>query len=263
MKLNGRSFYSNRGFTTLELLVSSTLGILVTLIIASTIHLSTKLLKKVQGRYQADLAALSIKTHLEKIVADIDSHTLPIWPVIDEAGGITYLSLQSELEYVIEATSGNQHLACPRENLPLSDREVDILGIGVNGYRIFSGLASAPLSTTGCREFKLNPIEHPVIAGLKQTAELQVLIPVSATYKTMLGSNNQLRFQSFRGGRRVENQPLNIQLRSFKPELTLKFNERIARIDAELIFTDAQTRTVSVTNSLGRKPIYNLVLGRP
>ena len=287
------------GFSQLELLCCLVISLPLLGVISSVLHSSTKELAVVKEKRFHSLSVLRSQIIINKIINDLDQHTLRILPVIHKNGllkyvngrrvrlgnsssvvrplqnsdAITYASIDlNAMQEVITWQNTNNSLkifSCSRFNGALvRDKHRSVLGLGVSGFTELvvnwkkSGTSNANPNRT-CFELTLIPQDSMISSnGHNSKEKLYYLVPVNELYTYYVDRQRQLRFLSHSGSRNIENQPI---ARKFN-RLNFQFrayNADIYCLQASLLKANETSTSISKCNHLGRAENLDFLLNRP
>ena len=283
-----------RGFSTLELFVSLAISLPVLLMTAQLLHRSTMMNIKLKTEAAINSRALRLRSIMEDVMSDLDSHRLPVPVRVHSGAQINYADGQpnpimqhAELAPVADSdavtalrvdfqnilrvrsatyqTSGTRFEACHQPGVSLDqDLIKNYLAVSADGMFELGGESVPMPGDPLCRYLILEP---QVSMSLQTPAtvrpeNVRLLIPITKHYTIYIDRTGQLRLLGHRGAENIENQPLTGPYRGLSMHLQLT-NERFSFLKASLNSAKPRPLTISVHNQLARLPLMNILLNAP
>lgn len=283
------------GLIELEALAASLLLGLMLIAISQGLSSSLKLHFLAKQELESRLLESKYDYFLGKLALDLDSHILPLAPVIHPPGEIRFSdgSLNSVMQSELNAPALNAQavsgLALSSQQAlyvtqlgvfvnnvsakacgyykntvgPLANYKV-FLGVSIDGFYELSGSAKSSGAKANCYDLTLKSGKSISIAQSSLSAlwSIRALIPIKSNYTVYLSKNRQLRFLSHANETNLENQPLLDLEHDFGLNIKAYTWNKINFFELEILSNQKRVAQIFKNNLLARQDPLNFLLNR-
>ena len=131
-------------------------------------------------------------------------------------------------------------------------------GIGADGIIELHGDLESHTGRSGCVDYEIREAQRSMLNKRSSAVGHYInrIIPIKTYYTLYLDSNETLRYLSHNGEKITENQPLFNNVKKVTLSSSVVWG-KIFCIEAEITFSDSNSRQVRECNRLGRENYYN------
>lgn len=284
---------SQKGFSLFELLIGTALSGLVLALLAGLFQPALKLCELLKVRKQEFYNFLRVETLLREAMEGVDSHRLPIFPIIHLQGdlryadgtehplrsrpdllgpqstsdSLTWISLYtqslrwiSEIEEVRKVDEGKYEIDledCSSAHRLIPAEERSLLGLSPDG--IFELQVLAYEIANPCISYTLRLTKSMIlpnrVADGRTLLTLRAVLSVKEIATVYLDREGRLRLVTHSGEGTLENQPFLEEVKELKLQFASVADDTARVLDAKLLFPSGRDQVISTSHQLTRRSL--------